>query len=103
MLRTALSALLLVAVGSPSPPKHELVPIAGGRYRVGKADRLDNPLRTITLKPFHIANLETTNDEFAAFVQATGHTTDAERLHNAMVFETPLKEFRWIRDPTACW
>jgi len=32
-----------------------------------------------------------------------GYTTDAERLHNAMVFEPGLKEFRWLEDSTAYW
>jgi sulfatase modifying factor 1 len=103
-MRGALYAVLaLVAAAAPSPPARTFVRIAGGAYRVGKADRLDNPVRKITLRPFEICNLETTNDEWSAFIQATGYVTDAERLHNAMVFEPGLPEFRWIRDPTASW
>ena len=70
---------------------------------VGKEDRLDSPRRSVTLKVFNLAVYETTNKEFADFVAATGYKTDAERLHNAMVFEPGLKEFRWIHDRSAYW
>ena len=77
--------------------------IKAGTYLVGKSDRLESPRRKVRLKSFGLAVYETTNDEFAAFVKATGYKTDAERLHNAMVFEPGLKEFRWIHDETAYW
>lgn len=104
-MRRAALVLSLLAAAAPGAarPKRAFVPIPGGSYRVGNSDRLDNPLRKVALKPFEIANTETTNDEFAAFMAATGYVTDAERLHNAMVFEPGLKEFRWLRDPTAFW
>lgn len=70
---------------------------------MGKDDRLDNPVRRVKLGSFEIATMETTNAEFEQFVAATHYVTDAERLHNAMVFEPGLKEFRWIRDSTAYW
>ncbi len=95
MVVTALASLLLAP--------HGFVTIPAGRYRIGKAGRVDNPARTVTLKSYEIAKTETTNAEFAAFVAATGYVTDAERFHNAMVFSPPLKEFRWIHDPTAFW
>ena len=77
--------------------------VAAGTYRVGKADHLDNPLRKVRLSAYQIARYETTNQEFAAFVKATNYRTDAERLHNCMVFEPGLPEFRWICDKTAFW
>jgi len=95
LIATVLASLLLSPQG--------FVKIPAGRYLVGKADRYDNYRRTIALKTYEIAKTETTNAEFAAFVAATGYVTDAERLHNAMVFEPPQKEFRWIRDPSAFW
>lgn len=79
------------------------VTIKAGTYRLGKADRVENPLRRMRLKAFGIARTETTNAEFAAFVRATGYVTDAERRHDAMTFAPPLAEFRWIRDRTANW
>ena len=81
----------------------DLITIKSGKYRVGKFDRLDSPTRNVTLKAFQIAKFETTNDQFEAFVKATGYVTDAEKYHNAMVFEPGLKEFRWIRDESAYW
>lgn len=95
--------LLALLLGAGPPSQQAFVSISGGTYRVGKAGRLDNYPRKVTLKPFEIAATETTNDEFALFVQATGYVSDAERLHNAMVFEPGLKEFRWIQDPSAYW
>ncbi len=93
---TALFACLVLSAGS-------FVEIPAGEYNVGKEGRLNNPPRSVRLRRFAIAKTETTNDQFAAFVRATGYVTDAERLHNAMVFEPPLKEFRWIRDGSASW
>ncbi len=85
----------------PPPPSFATLP--AGTYRLGKADRVENPIRTVKLKAFEIARTETTNAQFAAFVRATGYVTDAERRHDAMVFAPPLPEFRWIHDPTASW
>ena len=79
------------------------VPIKAGTYQVGKADRLDSPVRRVKIKAFSLACFEATNEEFQAFVVTTKYKTDAERLHNAMVFEPGLKEFRWIHDETAYW
>jgi sulfatase modifying factor 1 len=79
------------------------VNIPAGTYRVGKADRLDSPVRNVKIKAFLLSKFETTNAEFSAFVSATGYKTDTELHHNGMVFEPGLKEFRWIQDPTANW
>ena len=77
--------------------------LRAGLYRLGKADHVENPVRSVRLGAFEIARTETTNAEFAAFVKTTGYLTDAERRHNAMTFAPPLPEFRWIRDPSANW
>lgn len=94
------ATILLTLKQQPAPG---FVRIPAGSYQVGKAGRLENLPRVITLKAFEISRTETTNEEFQKFVAATGYVTDAERLHNAMVFEPGLKEFRWIQDPTATW
>ncbi len=88
--------LLALALGA-------MVSIHGGNYQVGKSTYLYNPPRVVALKPFQIAKFDTTNAQFAEFVKATGYVTDAERLHNAMVFRPPLKEFEWVQDKTAYW
>lgn len=81
----------------------QFVQVPSSDYRVGKAGLLPNPLRTVHLAHFEIARTETTNKEFGLFVSATGYKTDAERLHNAEIFEPGLKEFRWLEDRTAYW
>src|SRR5947209_3385847 len=83
--------------------KAKFVLVPKGRYQVGKLNSRQNPLRTVRVDSFQIAVYETTNRQFAAFVAATGYVTDAEKLHNAMVFYPGLEEFRWMRDSTACW
>lgn len=74
-----------------------------GLYTIGKKGNLQNPLRTVKVDSFRIAVYETTNKEFSAFVTATHYVTDAERKHDALVFEPGLPEFKWLIDSTACW
>jgi len=86
-----------------SQTEKEFALVPAGQYSVGKKDHLINPMRKIKIDSFYIATTETTNKEFASFVEATSYKTDAERMHNAMVFEPGLKEFRWMNDSTAYW
>ncbi len=79
------------------------VVIPKGTYSIGKKDHLVNPLRKIELDSFYISATEITNTQFQEFVTATQFKTDAERKHNAMVFEPGLKEFKWLEDKTAYW
>ena len=74
-----------------------------GTYEVSKNANTQTPLRKVQIDSFRIAMYETTNRQFAAFVAATGYVTDAEKRHNALVFEPGLDEFRWLEDSTACW
>jgi sulfatase modifying factor 1 len=74
-----------------------------GNYIIGKKGHSVNPRRTITITDFFIDKTETTNQQFAAFVAATAYKTDAERMHNAMVFQPGLGEFEWMEDSTASW
>ena len=74
-----------------------------GKYTIGKKGHLLNPQRTVRADSFFIARTETTNQQFAVFVQATGYITDAERKHDALVFAPGLKEFQWMEDSTAYW
>jgi formylglycine-generating enzyme len=68
------------------------VALPGGDFRMG--DPFDEgypsdgegPIRTISLSPFGIAPAAVTNSQFAAFVKATGHVTDAERSGFSYVF-----------------
>jgi len=79
------------------------IPIAAATYKVGKKGHVLNPLRKVTLSSFSISDKETTNEQFEAFVNATGYITDAERNHNALIFIPGLEEFKWKEDSTANW
>ena len=52
----------------------------------------EDPVRRITLSPFSIAATTVTNREFAAFVEATGHVTEAERFGWSFVFNQFVSE-----------
>jgi sulfatase modifying factor 1 len=101
----ALTAIFLIILIVPAQAQKDTtyIQIPAGNYSVGKKGHLLNPRRTVHLDAFSIAITETTNREFAAFIVSTGYQTDAERLHNAMVFEPPLKEFQWKKDSSANW
>lgn len=81
----------------------KFIKVQGGTYWVGKKGHLLNPLRKVQVNTFYVATTEVTNDQFYAFVKATGYMTDAERLHNAMVFMPGFQEFEWKNDSTANW
>src|ERR1700687_311232 len=98
----AISFISIVANGF-SQPGSDFVLIAKGKYYVGKKNHLTNPLRQVTVDSFFISKTEITNKQFELFVTATSYQTDAERLHNALIFQPGLKEFEWMNDTTACW
>ena len=63
--------------------------IPGGPAYVGSDDPdhpEEWPVREVVLEPYRIAACAVTNAEFAAFVAATGHRTDAERFGSSFVF-----------------
>ncbi len=99
-----LSVLLLACCEfSHAQVKDGFVLVKKGQYIIGKKDYPANPLRKIKVDSFSIAVYETTNQQFEAFVKTSGYITDAERKHDALVFEPGLKEFEWIEDSTAYW
>ncbi len=74
---------------SRGPEVTGLVQVRGGYSRVGDDDRVypeEWPEREVLLDPFRVATTATTTAEFAAFVEATGHRTDAEVLGSSFVF-----------------
>ena len=81
----------------------DFVFIPKGSYLIGKKDHALNPLRKVNISGYWIAKTEATNQQFEKFIKATGYKTDAERKHNAMVFQPGLKEFEWMEDSTAWW
>ncbi|MCW2544253.1 MAG: hypothetical protein JWM40_1805 [Frankiales bacterium] len=46
----------------------------------------EGPVRPVSVEPFALDSTSVTNDRFAAFVDATGYVTDAERLGWSFVF-----------------
>lgn len=67
---------------TPPPPAPEgMVLIPGGRFEMGSDDPRfpDAPLHVVTVSPFYLDATEVTNEQFAAFVKATGYVTVAER------------------------
>jgi sulfatase modifying factor 1 len=70
----------------------EMVRLEGGEFLMGTNDPIgftadgEGPVRAVTLKPFWIDDYAVDNARFAAFVEATGHVTDAERYGWSFVF-----------------
>ena len=68
------------------------VRLPGGEFAMGDAFGEgypadgEGPVHQVRLKPFHIDETAITNAQFAAFVKATGHVTDAERYGSSAVF-----------------
>lgn len=74
---------------SPAPANAILIP--GGQAVVGVSKAIipddgESPQRTQRLTPFRISPTTVTNAEFAAFIDATGYTTEAERFGWSFVF-----------------
>ncbi len=69
-----------------------MVRIPGGAFRMGAEDGAgfpadgEGPVRTVTLRPYHIDALCVTNSRFARFVKETGWVTEAERIGWSFVF-----------------
>lgn len=67
-----------VATAHPGMP---VVPILGGRFRMGSDSHYleEAPARWVDVRDFQIDATAVTNDAFAAFVRATGYVTTCER------------------------
>ncbi len=68
------------------------VALPGGKFRMGTSDTIlpedgERPPRPKRIAPFRIAPTAVSNDDFAAFVAATGYRTEAERLGWSFVFD----------------
>jgi formylglycine-generating enzyme required for sulfatase activity len=77
----------------PEPPVSiDWVELPSATFRMGNGrgdgypDDGEGPVREVTVGPLAIAPTTVTNAEFAAFVDATGHVTDAERYGWSFVF-----------------
>ena len=75
----------------------DLVAIPGGHTHVGTSKSVisgdgETPKRKVKLKSYKIGATTVTNNQFAAFVRATGYVTEAERIGNAGVFRGLLRD-----------
>jgi formylglycine-generating enzyme len=70
----------------------DLVLLDGGEFLMGSEDRDgfpadgEGPVRRVTLSPFWVDSVAVSNARFAAFVESTGHVTEAERYGWSFVF-----------------
>jgi formylglycine-generating enzyme required for sulfatase activity len=86
-------ALVLLAACAAAPPA--LLAVPGATYRMGDARGApDEAPRTVTVGPFRLMRLEVTNRQFAAFVRATGHVTEAERSGQGAVWDGVWRRVR---------
>src|SRR3954451_11896847 len=76
----------------------ELIELEGGTFRMGNDDDRaipgdrEGPARDVEIKPFAIALHAVTIEQFAAFAQATGYRTTAERDGWSFVFAAFLPD-----------
>ena len=80
--------------GSARQPDLEgMIRLEGGRFLMGSADvdgwpdDGEGPVREVRLRPFYLDATTVTNAAFAAFVEATGYQTEAERFGWSFVFQ----------------
>ena len=110
-----------VPTGAQTSSRVDLVDLPGGVFRMGSEDADVNPgdgegpVRQVRLSPFAIGRTTVTNRQFAAFVDATGHRTGAERFGWSFVFagflpgalrkgaQRPVAAPWWCRVDGASW
>lgn len=75
-----LSVGVLCADQPPAAPEG-MAFIPGGTFKMGseKGPADESPVHEVTVKPFFMDKTEVTNEQWAAFVKATGYVTIAER------------------------
>jgi sulfatase modifying factor 1 len=80
----------VVSTGTIAP--WDMVRLEGGEFLMGTEDPYgfaadgEGPVRAVTLMPFSIDAYAVANARFAAFVEATGYITDADRYGWSFVF-----------------
>ena len=78
------------------------VTIAAGATMLGE-DGPGVPGAVTRVRAFRIDRTEVTNRQFAAFVEATGYVTEAEKQGEAAVFIPPVRLERGLEDPGQWW
>lgn len=69
-----------------------MVRLDGGEFMMGtdKGFPFEGPVHRVTLDPYWLDETEVTNEQFAEFVEATGHVTTAEEIGNSGVFKPEM-------------
>ena len=95
--------LLAPVAGGKAGRCGDRVPLPGGTFTMGTDRGLptEGPARRVTVRAFLIDRCEVTNGQFAEFVAATGHRTEAERQGWSGVFDPARKS--WVPTPGADW
>ena len=77
--------------------------LMGTDYAEGFPIDGEGPIREVTLRPFALDRTPVTNEQFAAFIAATGYKTEAERFGWSFVFQghIPKSRFRELVEDTA--
>lgn len=75
----------------------KMIRIDTGTYHIGTNKPVfvadgEGPRREVTLNSFYMDKFEVSNEEFDAFVTATGYTTEAEGFGDSFVFEDFLAQ-----------
>ena len=104
-------------------PASAMISLPGGTFLMGTdyangfPQDGEGPVRQVTLSAFEIDAFPVTNEEFAAFADATGYRTEAERFGWSFVFWSHIPEERraelvedtvaaapwWCKVPGSCW
>jgi len=92
--RPAAGAATFAIASPPAPGRYQgpMLAIPGGTFRMGEESPAaypadgEGPVHEVELAPYTLAAHAVTNDDFAAFVDATGYVSDAERFAWSFVF-----------------
>jgi formylglycine-generating enzyme len=86
-LRSVGSTAISSNAGLENGSTKEMVLITGGTFQMGSEDFADSkPVHNVTVNSFWMDEHEVTNEQFDAFVHATGYITVAERKLNPADF-----------------
>ncbi|GHB82022.1 hypothetical protein GCM10010347_61180 [Streptomyces cirratus] len=83
---------------APSRAARQLLALPGGRFLMGTdapdgfPSDAEGPVREVAVEPFQMAATAVTNAQYGAFVEATGHTTEAERFGYSFTFGAFLSD-----------
>ncbi|MSZ77891.1 MAG: SUMF1/EgtB/PvdO family nonheme iron enzyme, partial [Actinobacteria bacterium] len=104
---TSVSAPMPAPDAGAGPRARGLVDLPGGAFLMGYDGPLANPgegegpVREATVEAFAIGATTVTNQQFAAFVRATGHRTMAEESGWSFVFHQLVTDPRSVRGRVA--